>query len=613
MRRKCEREISHGALTLPMLANTKAIDVSQLFSGIQIQEFDIHPSGRKAICSVNYGQNWQLGELNLTNGRLRRLMRGDQSLTAPSYSPDGNRVAFQKDFEGDEDHDILVCDSNGRGQKKLTDGVEDNYEPKFSPDGSKIAFLSNRASDVDNLYVINSAGGKIMRLSNEELPVRSFAWSPDGSIIAYHTGIDHDDFVSLAYVTKGKTKHILGAKGMEHGLNYGPGSPNPWSTDGERLLFLSNEHDPVDIGEYDLSSGKARWLVRSKNEKYLPQWSPDGKSLAYVEVDDPNLVLRVKRGSKTDTVSTVDGIIRNPQWLPDGSGLVFINGSAARPEELFVSARSKPRQVTNLVKNSIKASSLSYPTLVRYKSFDGRSIAALLFKPKNGSRKAGVVLPHGGPDMQTLNEWDQLVQMLTNKGFTVIEPNYRGSTGYGREFNHLHDKDLGGGDALDTIHAGKYLLDAGLVRKDRLGYWGASYSGYTCMIALTKEPDMWAAAVSIVGFFDWETEIASERGYLKAYDHAKMGSPKDDPEFFRKMSPIYYLDKIKAPLLMTASTRDVRCPPTESRAVVKKLRKLGKEVTYHEYHDEGHWPRKRKNLRDLYQRSARFLDEHIGK
>jgi dipeptidyl aminopeptidase/acylaminoacyl peptidase len=256
-------------------------------------------------------------------------------------------------------------------------------------------------------------------------------------------------------------------------------------------------------------------------------------------------------------------------------------------------------------------SQLSYPKLVRFKSFDGLKIPALLYLPKNASRKAGVVLPHGGPEMQTVNEWDQLVQMMTDKGYAVIEPNYRGSAGYGRRFLHLHDKDLGGGDVLDTVYAGKYLLERGLAERDKLAYWGASYSGFTCMMALTKHPDMWAAGISIVGFFDWATEIESERGYLQAYDHKKMGDPKKDPEFFRERSPINFLQNIKAPLLMTASSQDVRCPPTESRAVVAKLKSLGKTFEYHEYKDEGHWPRKRKNLKDLYLRSVRFLEKHV--
>jgi dipeptidyl aminopeptidase/acylaminoacyl peptidase len=222
-------------------------------------------------------------------------------------------------------------------------------------------------------------------------------------------------------------------------------------------------------------------------------------------------------------------------------------------------------------------------------------------------------MPHGGPEMQDTNAWDQLTQMIVARGFAVIKPNYRGSTGYGREFQHLHDGDLGGGDHLDTVYAGKYLIARGYADESRLGYWGASYSGFTCMMALAKHPEMWAAGVSIVGFFDWITEHQCERGYLKAYDESKMGDFTKNPGFFRERSPIYFLQNLKAPLLMTASAKDVRCPPTESRAVVQKLKDLGKVFEYHEYPDEGHWPRKRKNLKDLYMRSTEFLDEHIPK
>jgi dipeptidyl aminopeptidase/acylaminoacyl peptidase len=588
------------------------LSISSLFAGIEISEFEIHPDGKKAICCVNRGKNWELGILDLKTGRLSKFLSAGQSLAAPSYSPDGSWIVYQTDFQGDEDHDIVTIPSKGGKPRKITDGVADNYAPAISPDGKMIAFLSNRKEDVEDLYMIRSDGGKLTRLSNEDMPVRDLVWSPDGRRIAYHTGIGDEDTVSVVDVGRGRPMRLLARKDVEYGLASGYGPANPWSSDSKSLLFVSNENDTVDIGVIDVKSKKRKWLVTSKNEKYHPQWSPDGQSLAYLEVEDPNLVVKIKTGGRTIVVSPKDGVSKQIKWGPAGNRVYFINGSADRKDEVFV-ATTKPKALTRFHPVSPPKNQLSYPKLIRFKSFDGRMIPALLYLPKDKSRRAGIVLPHGGPEMQTLNEWDQLVQMLTDKGFVVIEPNYRGSTGYGREFLHLHDKDLGGGDSLDTVYAGKFLLDSGLVDKDRLGYWGASYSGFTCMMAIAKHPDMWAAAVSIVGFFDWETEIANERGYLQAYDHKKMGDPKKDPEFFRERSPIYFLQNIKAPLLMTASSQDVRCPPTESRAVVAKLKELGKQHEYHEYTDEGHWPRKRKNLRDLYERSMRFLDRHIPK
>jgi dipeptidyl aminopeptidase/acylaminoacyl peptidase len=598
-------------VTMPS-RRAERINTSALFKAVEIQEYSIHPDGMKAVCSVNKGRNYELAVVNLTNGSVRSVLSGDQALLSPTYSPCGTKIAYQADFEGNEDYDIFVTDARGKNPRKISDGVADNESPEFSPDGKRMAFLSNRKDDMENLYVVDSDGGELIRLTNEELPVREFAWSPDGRMIAYGAGISDGDYISVVNTASRKTRRILSKKNVDYGI-WGMGTkPLQWSDDGSRLMFTSNEYDSNDIGVLDLSTMRQRWLVRSANDKYSPLWSPDGSRLAYLEVQDPNIVIKVKEKGRTQVVSQKTGVSRSPHWLPDGSGMVFINGSSVRPEEMFVVRKSAPKRLTRFQRGALPTHVFAQPKLVKYRSFDGRRVSAMLFVPKGGATGRGVVIPHGGPEMQSLNLWDQIIQMLVIKGFSVILPNYRGSTGYGREFLHLHNMDLGGGDLKDVLYAGRYLVRSGFADKDKLGFWGASYGGYLCMMALTKAPEMWAAGVSIVGYFDCVTEFESERGYLKAYDLAKMGDPKDNPELWRDRSPIHFLDKLAAPILLTASARDVRCPPTETREVVKRLKKAGKEYEYHEYKDEGHWPRKRKNLKDLYERSVRFLDKRIA-
>ena len=589
-----------------------SIDVTSLFKAIEVQEFSIHPDGSKAVCSLNRGENYQLAVMRLTDGRIRSILSGEQALLSPSYSPCGERIAYQADYEGDEDYDVFIADGNGRTAKKLTDGVADNEHPRFSPDGNRIAFVSTRKEDMENLYVVNSSGGPLKRLTDEELPVANFAWSPSGEMIAYGVGISDEDYISLVNVRTRKTRKILSKRNVEYTVSsdYG-GCSMQWSSDGERLLFTSNENDSYDIGELNLRTRKSRWLVRSEMDKYSPEWSPDGSKLAYLEVHDPNMILKVKESGRTRIVSQKTGVSRSPHWLPDGSGMVYVNGSGISPEEMFVVRSGSPRRISRFQKDRLPTAAFARPRLVKYRSFDGRKISAMLFIPKNKGIRRGVVIPHGGPEMQSLNLWDQIVQMFVMKGFVVIMPNYRGSTGYGREFLHLHNKDLGGGDLKDVLHAGKYLVKSGLVDEDKLGFWGVSYGGYMCMLALTKAPEMWAAGVSIVGYFDCVTEFESERGFLKAYDLSKMGDPKENIELYRDRSPIHFLENLTAPVLLTASAQDVRCPPTEAREAARRLKEMGKDYEYHEYTDEGHWPRKRKNLMDLYTRSVGFLDDRI--
>ncbi len=589
------------------------VDISGLFKATEVQAYSIHPNGAKAVCSVNKGRNYELAIMNLRDGKMRRILSDDQALLSPTYSPCGMMIAYQADFEGNEDYDVFVIDDKGKNPRKVTDSIADNENPEFSPDGRRIAFISTRKDDMENLYMVDSEGGKHTRLTNEELPVRDFAWSPDGRTIAYGTGISDGDYISTVNTLNGKTRRILSKKDVDYGIwGYGA-KPMQWSADGSKLLFVSNEYDSNDIGMLDLSTRRQRWLVRSSNDKYSPQWSPDGSRLAYLEVLDPNMVIKVKERGETHTISQKTGVSRSHHWLPDGSGMIYVHGSSMRPEEMFIVRRGRPKRLTRFQSAELPTHAFAQPRRVKYRSFDGRRISAMLFVPKGGPTGRGVVIPHGGPEMQSLNLWDQVVQMFVIKGFSVILPNYRGSTGYGREFLHLHNKDLGGGDLTDVIYGGKYLVRTGFADKDRLGFWGASYGGYLCMLALTKAPEMWAAGVSIVGYFDCVTEFESERGYLKAYDLSKMGGPKDNPELYRDRSPIHFLENLRAPILLTASARDVRCPPTETREVVRRLEKMGKEYEYHEYKDEGHWPRKRKNLKDLYERSVGFLDKRIAK
>jgi dipeptidyl aminopeptidase/acylaminoacyl peptidase len=592
---------------------TEQPDFSSLFKAVEIQDLSIHPKGGTAIASINKGRNWELTRLSLKDGSMRGFLSGDQSLLSPVHSPSGEWIAYNADFEGDEDYDIFVIRGDGRGRpKKLTDGVADNEHPDFSPDGQRVAFVSTRKKDMENLYIVSSRGGPLKRLTNEELPVRDFAWSPDGTRIAYGTGVSDEDYISVVDVTKQKSKKVLANRNVEYGIvgDYG-GKAFLWSGDGKRLLFTSNANDSIDIGVLDLATRRRRWLVRSQNDKYSPQWSPDETCLSYQEVHDPDVVLKMRTGGVTNIASPKNGTSRIPHWLPDGTGMLFANSSSVRPEELFLVRRGRPKKVTSFSNGCLPTRRFSQPRLVKYRSFDGRTVSAMLFVPKGGASGRGVVIPHSGPEMQSVDYWDQIVQMFAMKGFSVILPNYRGSTGYGREFLHLHDKDLGGGDLKDTLYAGKYLVRSRLADEQKLGFWGASYGGFLCMLALTKAPEMWAAGVSVVGFFDWETELANERGFLQAYDLKKMGDPKNNRELYRDRSPIHFLEHIRAPLLLTASSRDVRCPPTESRAVVEKLERMGKDFEYHEYGDEGHWPRKTKNLRDLYERSVRFLDDRI--
>jgi dipeptidyl aminopeptidase/acylaminoacyl peptidase len=203
------------------------------------------------------------------------------------------------------------------------------------------------------------------------------------------------------------------------------------------------------------------------------------------------------------------------------------------------------------------------------------------------------------------------VQFLVSHGFVVIAPNFRGSTGFGRAFRLANRGDLGGGDLRDTVAAAEWLSASGYVDPERIAVMGGSYGGYLTLMALTKYPALWAAGVAIVPFANWFTEYQHEDPVLQAYDRSMMGDPVKDADLWRDRSPIFFVDQIRAPLLLLAGANDIRCPAEETQQIIEAVRAAGGVAEAKIYKDEGHGFARRENEIDAYQRVAAFLRAHL--
>ena len=579
----------------------------------QLGTFDVSPNGRRLAYAANKGEQWSVYLKDLRTGRERTLLRSEQSVLQPEFSPDGEWLVVQSDFEGDENSNIYVTPATGRTARKITNTAWDSGSPRFSPDGRRIAFISNRDGDRDNVFVVDAAGGTAKQLTDVDDIVGEIAWRPNGEHIAFSAGVGLHDYVGLVDL-ECRMEKIVEFPDSESSIGGDLGGPNPWSPNGRELAFVSNVHDHLDIGILDLARGRVRWALRNRWDKARPLWSPDGTRIAFLENHDGNVQLKTASaaGATVRRVSPAMGAANRAVWHPDGRGLFYHHSTFTQPDRLVWSRGSRTRVLVDGLRGSLPTRELADGKLVHYRSFDGREIPAWLFlPPKNRSRRAALVHPHGGPESQTLNEWDVGFQFLIAEGFTVLAPNYRGGTGYGRAWRRLSDRDLGGGDMKDIIRGGRWLIRKGYCASDRLGAIGVSYGGYSVAHVLEQAPDLWAVGVSIVGYFNWMTATTNERGYLQRYDRQKMGHPDTDGDLFRKFSPIYYLDRIRAPVLYTGGAHDPRCPVTEARAMVDETRKMGKIVDYLEFPDEGHWPRKMSNQIRLYERTTEWLKRYL--
>jgi dipeptidyl aminopeptidase/acylaminoacyl peptidase len=401
-------------------------------------------------------------------------------------------------------------------------------------------------------------------------------------------------------------------------------SANDLSPDGKKVLITSNAGNGYqNAGLLDAAIKKITWLTEDKWEISGGHFSPDGKSVTWsANLDgDTNLYIHELASGKTIDLPLPKGVNSfggaESAFTRDGSRLLYYHNGANAPRDAWVYdlANEKSEQVTHSLMAGVPAEHMVEPFLVHYPSRDGKwTISALLYVPRNMQRNgqnAAIVYIHGGPTAQTVNSFNRFIQHIVNQGYMVIAPNYRGSTGYGKEFQEANLFDMGGGDLQDVLAASDFLKATGYPDPKKLIAMGGSYGGYMTMMAVTKAPDVWAAGVPIVPFVNWFTEMENEDPVLRQSDLATMGDPEKNPDLFRDRSPFFFVDRIKAPLLLLAGGHDPRCPKEETVQVVDEIKKRGGVVDYKIYENEGHGFAKVENQIDAYQRVTDFLKAHV--
>ena len=395
------------------------------------------------------------------------------------------------------------------------------------------------------------------------------------------------------------------------------------SPDGTTLLITSNQKDGYqNVGLFDIASKKITWATDTKWEASSEHFSPDGKSFTYeINADgqiDAYLADRATmRAEKIDLPPGLNYFSGNPTtFSPAGDRVLINHQSSTHPGDIWVYdlKSRRPEQLTFSAIASLETTPLPPSQIVHYKTFDGKTVSALMWVPFNIKRDGtnpGLVLPHGGPTGQMVDYWNTDVSALVSRGYVCIAPNVRGSTGYGLEFQKANYKDLGGGDLQDEVYAAKFLEATGYVDAKKTGITGGSYGGFMTLMAVGKTPDVWAAGVELFGIINWYTMLQHEDALLQEYEKSLMGDPEKDRKVYEAASPITYIHNAKAPLLVLQGDNDPRVPKEEAQQVVDLLKKDGKTVDVHYYSNEGHGFEKRENRIDSIRRTVEWFDKYL--
>lgn len=599
-----------------MLSLASLLRVPQVDTGLR---FDISPDRRHASFSWNSTGNWEIytTPLRTPQGRrdlkerpknsftdLEMISKGVGAKFAPQYSPNGKQLAYAVDLEGSESYHIVLQDLESDRQTDLTPDAVCAHQPNFafSPDGKTLAVLSDEQGQFA-LYRLSIESGEKRLLFDIGHPCWDVRWSPDGQWIAVQAETQASDYgIFIVSVRDGKWRQIA--------FNGRPlNAKHPaWSPDGRHLAFSAEPDEWHEIGLYTVASGEVRWLTQSIGDDTSPCWSRDGRRVGWVHAEGATTSLLVReRGGPIKRYQIDTGGHSHLQFMSNDEMLCIFE-SPERPPDLWKLDLTDEsfKQITNSLPDELQNAEFVMPEQVWYESDDGAQVPALLYRSKNGNERT-VINIHGGPNWHVQYSWDPIAAHMASRGWTVLAPNYRGSTGYGKKWQNASRFDMGGVDTRDVVAGAQYLVREAIAGLKKIAVTGRSHGGYLTMTCLTQFPEHWCGGSAVVPFLNWFKSHADSREDLQHWNIQNMGDPEENYETWYKYSPYFFLDRIRAPVQLICGGKDPRCPASDSIEARDKLIELNKEVDLLLYPEEGHHFLSLENMLDAETRRMQFL------
>ncbi len=608
-------------------------------------------------------------------------------LSDPQIAPDGRGVAVfvsrTNAKENRQDRELVWVDSGSGSLRVLVKGRKGLAHARWSPTGDRLGFLAE-AEGKSQVFVLPMAGGEAQQASHSATGVQHFSWSPDGTRIAYGA---EDEAPKISDAQKGEDGFEVGNDDLFTGeaarpvhiwvmnadggdakrLTQGswtlpvslppspPASPLSWSPDGKRLAFVRQEtphtgdQDQAAVQVLDLASGAIRPLTGQKMFEGFPNFSPDGRLIAYwwTRKGDPQNINEIHvapadGGPGRDLTEALDRCLYRSIWMPGGKGLLvggndgtrvklwvqplqgparaldlgevspswsywidvsvattgaiaFTGRTARHSAELFVldSSESKPRRLTNL-NGFLDDLNLGKVERVAWKGPGGWAEDGVLTYPPNavpGQQLPLALVIHGGPNAASTEMFNNLNQLLAAQGFLVFNPNYRGSDNLGNAYYRSITMDWGEGPGQDVMAGIEALKARGLVDANRMVVSGWSYGGYMTSWLLGRYPETWKAGMAGAAVTDFVDEYACSDGN-QTWKYGMLGAlPFDGGKgqaLYWAQSPISLAHRIQAPTLILSMNQDARVPPTQSYKLYRALKDRGVPVKFFAWPQAGH-------------------------
>lgn len=556
----------------------------------------------------------QLWSVPVAGGIPRRLTYEADRVGAYHLSPDGSHIAYGADEGGDERWALWVMRADGSGARRLSDRPDSiHHVVGWMPDSTAVlAFTNERDDRYFDLCAIRLNGGTtkvVLRRDGTGIGAAALA---DGSV-AVMTDRGRGDLHHLTLVDSSGASRTLT-----------PDSPaarheQPYAFEDSVVVVLSDRDRDMAAVARVARDGSFAYVVSP--DRVVDALAAAGRSLAYALNVEGRAEVRLVAGGKDTVIAalppgdlTTDPFGSSLALAPDGTVAVAWSRYDA-PSAAYVARPGRPAElVVPPQMAGLSPEGLPEDELVSWRSFDGRTIPGFLIRPRGASRRARptVVQVHGGPEGQARPLWNPLTVALVAAGFNVLQPNVRGSSGYGRKYMSLDDVRLRMDSVKDLDAGAGWLVEAGIAPADRIGVIGASYGGFMTLAAITFCAERnWAAAVDIVGIGRWRSFFSRTSPWRRPLRAAEYGDPEKDADFLESISPLNFIDRIRAPLMVIHGANDPRVPVEEAEQMVTTLRLRGRDVEYLRYEDEGHGLAKAKNRADAWPKVVAFFQRYL--
>ncbi|MHA6797968.1 alpha/beta fold hydrolase [Bounagaea algeriensis] len=636
------------------------LHIAELLRLVSRRAFDIDPAGRVLAGSDESG-SVQLVEIDAADEppAARQLTALPGSVTG-RYLPDRRAVVVQHDTDGDERTQLsllpLEPDATPATSGGLTPLVRNARYVHRLVDvlPGRVVYTTNRRNGVDFDVVVHEVDSGAEHVVHAACGmVGEAATAPDGRVaITVPAAPALSEQLLLVDTAPAGAVHVL-TGAAEHARHTRPG----WTDRGELLVTSNAGRDRTGIARV-APGGEHRWLVPDADgaagtdgaadtdgadqaaadpaEHDLTGWvSPDGSTLlVHTNADGTSRLSlhdtadgRFLRPVRLPGAGWCAHPLPEPVFSPDGRWIALSWSSASTPGDVLLvdSATGRGRALTSsagehaaaLAEPALAEPALAEPAQHRVPARDGQHIPCLVYRRDPGDttdptvRGSAVVMVHGGPEGQSVRTFNPVAQALAARGHTVVLPNVRGSTGYGKQWYSADDRRarMSAVDDLADVHA--WLPEIGC-DTGRAALWGGSYGGYMVLAGLAFQPGRWAAGVDIVGISSLLTFLANTAPYRRAHREREYGSPREDAEFLRSISPLHHAGKIRAPLFALHGANDPRVPLSEAEQIAASVRRNGVECELVVYGDEGHGLARRGNRLDAYPRALEFLARHLA-